>query len=527
MVHPALDFSNRAVQFASAIVLTLVVPRADAQPQLVLDVWPGAESSEPHLVGSLDDGVLFHADDGTNGRRLWTSDGTAEGTMAITHMRFDQCAGTLHYRFGRVMLVTADDGMGGCALYGTDGTDAGTELLSQVAPHAVGTDATARFAELGGAVYYAAATTDLGVELWRSDGTATGTQLIADINPGPSSSNPEQLVVLGGVLLFKASDGIHGYEIWKTDGTATELVKDIALGAADSLSTFAELVVVGDAVMFLAEEPTRGLALWRSDGTEVGTLLVKDIVPESSDLGFYPNSMFESIGGLAIFDHFIAMQNGGWVNTLWRSDGTVEGTMTVPGAPTDFVPRYAVSHAGSIWFNLEGAALQTLWRSDGTSPGTIEVNSEARAPMKLVGVQELVFFSGEDRSGRELWMTDGTPAGSERIDVAPGGVSANPGAVTAADRRVFFSATDGEHGFELWAYDPPAEPPPVGATTGAGGAPSDTDPVVAPVESSAGCSCRTSSKKLRVPWALWMALVICARREARRRSTGSTSSRCA
>ncbi|MBA2255009.1 MAG: hypothetical protein H0W07_07850, partial [Chloroflexi bacterium] len=54
-----------------------------------------------------------------------------------------------------------------------------------------------------------------GRELWKSDGTATGTKRVADVNPGSASSIPNDLVNVGGTLFFEASDGTSGYELWK------------------------------------------------------------------------------------------------------------------------------------------------------------------------------------------------------------------------------------------------------------------------------------------------------------------------
>ncbi|BBH39037.1 hypothetical protein myaer102_15570 [Microcystis viridis NIES-102] len=55
--------------------------------------------------------------------------------------------------------------------------------------------------------------------------------LVKDINPG--SSNPYDLTAVGNTLFFAASDGVNGRELWKSDGTAagTVLVKDINPGS--------------------------------------------------------------------------------------------------------------------------------------------------------------------------------------------------------------------------------------------------------------------------------------------------------
>ncbi|CAN5619075.1 hypothetical protein BH23CHL8_BH23CHL8_21150 [soil metagenome] len=38
--------------------------------------------------------------------------------------------------------------------------------------------------------------------------------MVADINPGPGSSDPSGLTVMGGVLYFGANDG-NGHALWK------------------------------------------------------------------------------------------------------------------------------------------------------------------------------------------------------------------------------------------------------------------------------------------------------------------------
>ena len=88
---------------------------------------------------------------------------------------------------------------------------------------------------------------DQGQELWRSDGTENGTVQIKDINPGildGNNSNPQNFTVRSDEIAgasnsfyFTATDGNNGQELWKSDGTenGTEMVKDINPGPADSI----------------------------------------------------------------------------------------------------------------------------------------------------------------------------------------------------------------------------------------------------------------------------------------------------
>jgi ELWxxDGT repeat protein len=67
---------------------------------------------------------------------------------------------------------------------------------------------------VNGTLFFSATDGTHGTELWRSDGTTAGTVLLADINPGSTSSNPAWLTVSGTNLFFAADDGVHGVEPW-------------------------------------------------------------------------------------------------------------------------------------------------------------------------------------------------------------------------------------------------------------------------------------------------------------------------
>ena len=86
---------------------------------------------------------------------------------------------------------------------------------------------------MDGKVFFGADDLTHGEELWSSDGTTPGTAMVKDINPCESAyyrdSRPRFMTALEGRLFFAADDGTTGEELWVSDGTAdgTELVKDI------------------------------------------------------------------------------------------------------------------------------------------------------------------------------------------------------------------------------------------------------------------------------------------------------------
>ena len=67
-------------------------------------------------------------------------------------------------------------------------------------------------------LYFAATTSSSGTELWKSDGTVSGTVMVKDIVSGTGSSSPFYFRAVGNIVYFRACD-TNGCELWKSDGT--------------------------------------------------------------------------------------------------------------------------------------------------------------------------------------------------------------------------------------------------------------------------------------------------------------------
>jgi len=315
------------------------------------------------------------------------------------------------------------------------------------------------FIEFDGRLVYTAYHPDYGRELWSSDGTEAGTQLIKDIDPGTSSSSVSELVVVGDWLYFIADDGTHGDELWRTDGTAegTTMVLDIRPGTSSSFGFNSELVNVAGTLLFTANNGTTGTALWKSDGTTLGTVLVKDLNPSTSTSDMATD--LTAVGSTLYF-----LGNDGTTGfELWKSDGTAEGTTLVkdirPGSSSSSAD-YLTSFQDAIYFIAsDNGAADSLWRSNGTAEGTVPVVGTPGYTLQTrsapVAAGEKLFFAADAAGqGTELWVIESaTPTSASLVgDLNPGASGSAPRQLFAIDDLLYFSANKNDV-YGLWKSD--------------------------------------------------------------------------
>lgn len=297
----------------------------DVGPILIKNIQSGGGSA-PNGFTELDGSLYFSADDGSNGRELWVTDGTEGGTVLFKDINSGSGASNpaRFFEYDGNLLFTANDGSNGTELWITDGTSNGTTMVKDIWP---GNNSSGLygFTEFDDKVYFQATNGDTsnGVELWVTDGTENGTYMLKDINSGSSGSNPGGFTEFEGNLYFSADDGINGKELWVTDGTesGTEMFKDINPGADDSSPSY---LTEHNGKLYFGATDSSGSGLWVTDGTDAGTMSIKTFSSKPQKMLTYDNRLyFEAKDG-----------NGG---QLWVSDGTTSGTeiITPTIAPND------------------------------------------------------------------------------------------------------------------------------------------------------------------------------------------------
>src|SRR5688572_24005514 len=176
-----------------------------------------------------------------------------DGTLTATSTYFSEIIAV-----NGICLYTART-TGGCfELWKSDGTVTGTEMIKNVC--------AANITNVSGKVFFITDNgSGSGTELWKTDGSNAGTEMIKDIFPGPAGSNPDDLINVNGIAYFSA-ETLNGRELWKSDGTAagTTLLKDINPGPGGSNpANFANM----NGVLYFSAETSAGRELWKSDGT--------------------------------------------------------------------------------------------------------------------------------------------------------------------------------------------------------------------------------------------------------------------
>lgn len=411
-----------------------------ATPRMLLDIEANPNGSDPNSFTELNGQTYFIAR--TN--QLWRSNGSAAGTVMVKDFAAEGVNPSitdLAVHDGQLAIGLFDLGPNTgifaveddqFQLWKSDGTTSGTSLVHDFGPSSSPVYATdgAYFSSLNGSLFLSVRTAAHGGEIWKSENLTTPT-LLKDIAPAAASSDPTQLQVALGKLFFTADDGNNGYELWVSDGTTagTTMVKDISEGMYGSYPTsgygkpFPELNghiffgVRSNGPDNVPFNEDDTTQLWKSDGTSAGSVLVKDFGPPSD----YGSGELVRVGS-TIFGTASTLANG---TELWKSDGTTAGTVLVKDI----------------------------------FPGTSESGApESSNPGSLTNVDGVLYFSANDGThGVELWKSDGTEVGTvlvKDINDASGDIFDSwPLSLTALNNELYFTADDGLSGRELWKSD--------------------------------------------------------------------------
>lgn len=406
--------------------------------------------SEDYPAVLLDGKVFFltRAYAATGRGILWKTDGTEEGTAAITDAEEGPSVLDLH-AFGDVLFLEAGDPHHGAELWTSDGTPEGTVLHADINRRVA-----SEFKVWNDTLYFGAWDA-AGPGLWASDGSSAGTRRVA-LTPPASGYCPMTFFDGGEKLFFYSDDNMDGVRLWATDGTEAG-----TSGLADAgpyVRSIMQEQLGGNHYFIRQEFENRGTGyapeLWKTDGTAEGTVPVADLAEGFPGLNF----CLVRAGERLVFDVFNEENDE---LQLWTSDGTAGGTSPLDvSLPEGLLRELTVTDSGDVFFPVYGrSGDMTLWKSDGTAEGTVQVallgtEGEVQAA-DLTPAANKVFFRLYRSETREieLWVTEGTDETTRRVGgIDPDG-NEEVESLTALGDRIFFTADDGTHGRELWISD--------------------------------------------------------------------------
>jgi ELWxxDGT repeat protein len=367
------------------------------------------------------------------------------------------------FAVGGLFGALANDPQLGWALYKSDGTAAGTGLMADVSRQTFGS-LPANLTPFNGKYLFTAIETYVGTSdrtPWITDGTEAGTFRLAFTGSG-GNAFPWEFAAAGSHAFFATHSGAA--QLWVTDGTpaGTHVVRTIdPIHATPRIHSITASPRPGEegVVYFSASDQTdAGSEMWRSDGTEAGTYMVKDIRPATpAGNGSDPQELTPLPDGTMLF----TADDGVHGRELWQTDGTTEGTHrfedVAPGIGGIGFPPRLTRIGNYVYFAGRGTTGRAVWRTDGTRAGTAKFADGAAPSLYSEPGHAFVEYKGsiyfqDPQNNLQLWRSDGTPGGT--VVVASFQAGDQPLHLRVVGDKLYFTINDGQRPTaNLWTTD--------------------------------------------------------------------------
>lgn len=367
---------------------------------LVAEINTKSNSSSPYFFHTLKDKLLFSANDGTHGYELWEYDGISDPKLV-----FD-----------------INEGIG-------SGLNNGYSLVFNNK-------------------YYISAYHELyGHEIWCYDGI-NNPYLVKDLIPGVGGHDIWEFFEFRGELYFDYDDGVHGTELWKMNkDEEISLAFDLNIGDSNSSSSPKYFTQFENKLAFFAN--TQGKKnIFLYDGINPPVKAVSNCEPtcENQQRGLY-----EYNGNL----FFKAYHRDSGVE-LWKYDGENATELVIDINPGDnsSSPYYFTEFQGDLYFSAGfNESTYRYNEQSGLSNMSEEWDGNLTGCVVFKVIHDKLYFRANGPSGKEMYEYSGDGNPKLVADINPTGDSeALP--FHGFNNKIYFSANDGEHGKELWEYNP-------------------------------------------------------------------------
>lgn len=242
--------------------------------------------------------------------------------------------------------------------------------------------------KLGSNLIYRAKNATNGEELWRSNGTATGTiryMTISTTAQTPNRFRPS--ATIRNTHFFVANDGVHGNELWRTQGSgsSTYMITDLNPNDGQFVSENMEndirsMIVFRDSLYMSAVDQTGNWSLLKTNGTAAGFKKVMNI-----------NQVVDMVvAGQQLF--LFSLDAGTQSNlNLYVTNGTAGGTHLLKQFPGTTVSHQVINNV----LYVRPQAVMEMWRSDGTACGTTMLDAGISFERHIGAIDNKLIFSGQ------------------------------------------------------------------------------------------------------------------------------------
>ena len=242
------------------------------------------------------------------------------------------------------------------------------------------------------------------------------------------------------------------------------LLKDISPGNNNSINSDFRIYNFANSGLFIAGDGVHGKELWKTDGTVNGTILVSDIYP---GLGSSFGQFIDTVNGYLICRATDSLHGVEFFSLDNNLNPQLLGDIN-PGFGNAYYEGIRVWNNNGIYYFLSGTGTgsKEIWMTDGTVAGTrilldISPGPRTSTPYDFTPYYNNLLFTADDSvHGREIWITDGTTAGTRMLkNINPNAWSVSSGTFKFKWNDVFyFDAIDYYNNTctpnsELWRTD--------------------------------------------------------------------------
>lgn len=376
------------------------------------------KNSDTESYVSINNTTFLVGENEINGKELWRTDGTISGTSFFADLNHSNSSNASKFtNVNGNLFFRARGKEYGSQLFKSDGTINGTQLIKDINPESDSIDNLSDMKAINGTLFFSAIDSSHGYELWKSDGTENGTILVKDINPGTQSSmrnynDKQEFTVIKDILYFSANDGVNGFELWRSDGTTsgTYMIKDINVGPNYNYNSYPRnFTLLNNTIYFIANDYS-GTSLWTTDGTQAGTIKIKSL----NDM-----RVLKTVNNKLII---IAETSGTTYgpHDLWVSDGTAASTNHIKtfGDNIDSDIQFTTILNNDLYFVAKSpdSFRKAVYKTNGTIGGTVLLFDGATHPTmpdleinSIMTCGSYAYFpvATYNNIDKELWRTNG------------------------------------------------------------------------------------------------------------------------